>query len=182
MDTQKIKRWIRVIAAWSLFSAIVSAVFYTLARFNFIEDEVTTSDHFDFIIGTFGGLLLFVGLWRQAAWGWKITITLTFLYWIYSIFDLFIEYQRFLGLIVAPFIVIDALIIRYLLRDDVRSTFNITSHFLTRLNWLPTVLFLMAGFFAVKDLFNDFVAIVTVIALFSGLSLSRKYKNQVTRL
>ncbi len=181
MDTQKISRWIKVIAAWSLFSALVSAAFYVLSYFKVIEDQLTASDHIDYLIGTIGGLIIFVGLWKQTAWGWKFTIISTFLYWVYSTFDFFVEYERFVGLIMAPFIVIDAFIIRYLLRVDVRSTFNITSHFLIRFNWMPISLFLMAGFFSVKDLFNDFVAIVTVIALFSGLRLARKYKNEKAR-
>ena len=177
MDTQKIRRWIRIIAAWSLLLTLAGAAFYILSYFEVIDDQPKTRDLIDFMIGTIGGLIIFVGLWKQTSWGWKFTIALTFLYWIYSIFDFFIEYERFTGLIMAPFIVIDALIIRYLFRIDVRNTFNITSHFLIRFNWIPTSLFLLAGFLLVKDLFNDFVAIFTISAIFLGLRLSRKYRN-----
>lgn len=180
MASKQIKKWIRIIAAYSLLSTVTGVVFYALVQFRLIEEQLTTRDHIDFFIDTIAGLTIFVGLWKLTTWGWKFTIIFTLISWIYFMSDLFFDYERFMGIFLAPFIIIEALILRYLLSSDVRSFFNISSQFFNRLYWTPAALFLLAVFLIVKDIFDGIVGLVTVIGLYLGLRVSRKYKKKLT--
>lgn len=179
MDSEKIKRWIRIIAGWSLFLTICGAILYGLSHFKVIEEQLKTSDHIDYIVGTFAGFIIFIGLWKLTSWGWKFTIISTTLFWIYFISKLFIEYERFTGIVSAPFIIIDALILRFLFKTDVQHFFNITSTFFIRLNWIPTALFLLAAFLVTTDFFDGIVGIVAVIGILLGLRISKKVKKNI---
>lgn len=179
MESERIKKWIRIIAGWSLFLAIDSAALYLLIYFKIVDDAFKLHDHIDFIVGTVAGLIIFIGLWKVTSWGWKFTIIVTSLSWIYSTFDIFIESERFIGVVAAPFIIIDALILRFLFKTDVRLFFNITSSFFIRLNWIPTALFLLAAFLVTTDFFDDVVGIVTVIGIYLGLRISKKSKKDL---
>jgi uncharacterized membrane protein (DUF2068 family) len=179
MESDRIRKWIRRIACWSLFLAIASAALYLLIYFKIIDDELKLRDHIDFIVGTIAGFIIFIGLWKLTSWGWKFTIISTALFWIYSIFNLFIEYERFTGIASALFIIIDALILRFLFKKDVQHFFNITSQFFIRLNWIPTALFLLAAVLVATDFFDGIVGIVTVIGIFLGLRISKKVKKDL---
>mgnify|MGYP001587085901 CR=1 FL=1 len=111
MNPEKIKKWIRIIAGWSLFLAICGAFLYGLSYFKVVEEQLKTIDHFDFIVGTIAGFIIFIGLWKLTSWGWKFTIISTALFWIYNIFNISIEYERFTGIATALFLIIDALIL-----------------------------------------------------------------------
>lgn len=179
MKPEKIKKWIRIIAGWSLFLAICSAILYGLSYFKVIEDQLKTSDHIDYILGTITGFIIFIGLWKITSWGWKFTIISTALFWIYNIFNLSIEYERYTGIATALFLIIDALILRFLFKTDVQHFFNITSTFFIRLNWIPTALFLLAAFLVTTDLFDSVVGIVTVIGIYLGIRISKKAKKDL---
>ena len=69
MNPEKIKKWIRIIAGWSLFLAIASAALYLLIYFKIIDDELKLRDHIDFIAGTIAGFIIFIGLWKLTSWG-----------------------------------------------------------------------------------------------------------------
>ena len=85
-----------------------------------------------------------------------------------------------MGIVAAPFIIIDALILRFLFAPDVRHAFNITSQFFIRLNWIPTALFLLAAFLVITDFFDGIVGMVTVIGIYMGLRISKKAKKVQT--
>ena len=84
-----------------------------------------------------------------------------------------------MGIAVAPFIVLEAVILRYLLTADVQKFFNISSKYFNRLLWTPTAYFLLALFFVVMDFFDGLIALVTVITILLGHSMSRKYKKKI---
>ena len=89
-----------------------------------------------------------------------------------------IDYYKGLGIVSAPFIIIDALILRYLFKNVVLEFFHITSKFFLKLKLSANGLFLMALFLVVNDIFGDIVGIIIVIAIFIGLQTARKIKVQ----
>ena len=179
MNSKNIKKWIRIIALWTFIMTIVGAAFYILIQLKVIDEQLSLREHVELIIYTIVGLVIFVGLWRLSPWGCKFAIIFTLVSWPYALVDLFIDYERFTGLFMSPFIIIEALILRYLLTDDVQNFFNITSRYFKRLLWTPAALLLLALFFVVLDFFDGLVALVTVVAILLGLTVSRRFKRDL---
>ena len=178
MESIKIDKWLKIIALWSLFTALLSTCFYILTQVGIIDEKITRLDLVEFLFNTIAGFAVFVGIWCLKSWGWKAAILLIPVSWILSAYSMAIDYYRLLGIFSSPFIIIDGFIMRYLFKDDVIELFQIKSSFLLKLKWCANGLFLMALFLIVIDIFGDIVAIVTILAIFMGAQVSRKIKTK----
>lgn len=178
METNKMKLWIRIIALWALFTSFVTIAFYFLIKIGTINETLTSFDLFEILFDVIAGLVIFTGLWRFTPWGWKTTVLLLPLSWIFATYILMIDYERGYGVITSPFIIIDALILRYLFKPGVREFCKISSTFLLRLQWSANVLFLLALFLIVYDIFGGLFGLSTVLAIFLGVMTAKRYKRK----
>ncbi|MHC4216156.1 MAG: hypothetical protein ACYSWP_22610 [Planctomycetota bacterium] len=181
MEKDRIKKWIRIIAAFNLLITLVGIGFYILTVNGVIDETFTEFEVFDFYVSTLMGLVIFLGLWRLESWGWKSAIILIPLSWVFCLFELFVDYDEYIGLFIAPFLVIDALILRYLFKPHVCQFFNIISSPLLRFQWLVNALLLLALFLAVKDIFSGLVGLITVIAVILSLGTAKKHMEKLTK-
>ena len=179
MEHVKIRKWIRIIALWLLVSSLGGICFYVLVQVSVIDESFTNLETFDFYVSTLMGLTIFVGLWRCESWGWKAAIILIPLSWVLGIYELFVKYERGIGIVTAPFIIIDALILNYLFRPSVRSFLSITSNFLLRFQWVAKVFLFVALFLVVNDIFGEIVGVITVMAVVFGIGTAKKYKERL---
>ena len=154
MEPDKIQRWLKIIALWSLFTAILGTFFYILIQVRIIDEKIKTFDLFEFYFNTIAGFMVFVGIWRFKSWGWKAAVLFIPVSWALSVYAMAIDYQRGTGMLTSFFLIIDALILRYLFKDDVIEFFQITSKFLIKLKLSASVLFFTAFFLFVSDMLN----------------------------
>ncbi len=171
----KIKRWIRIIALWTLVGSLFGICFHILIQLNIIEEPLTRFEVFDFYFSTLAGLTIFVGLWRFEPWGWKAAVLLIPISWVLSSYGLITDYLRGLGILISPFVILDAVILRYLFKPEVTNFCQIFSTRLLKLKWTWKGLFLLALYLFVNDIFGGLVGIVTVLAVFLGIMTAKKY-------
>ena len=179
MDTRKIKQWIKAIALWQLICAVINAAILIFPQLLTIQVKLTLHDCIEASVNTIGGLVIFLGLWRFAPWGWKIAVLFIPLSWAYVTYDLFIDHQHGVGLLISPFILIDCLILRFLFKGQVTEIFKISSTNWIRLSWLGGPLFILAVFLLIHDLLNDIIAIVLAVAILMGFHTASKYRRKL---
>ncbi len=179
MVTKKIKKWIKTIALWHLICAVINVVLFILPYLSIIQKKLTLHDYVGASVNTIGGLAIFLGLWRFNPWGWKIAVLFIPISWGYVFYDLFIDYQHGVGLLLSPFILIDCLILRFLFEEDVREIFKITSPNWIKLSWLVGPLLIFAVFLLIHDLVNDIIAFVLALAILMGFHTANKYRRKL---
>jgi hypothetical protein len=179
VDTKKIKNWIKAIALWQLICAVINVVLFILPQFSTIQVELALHDCIEASVNSIGGLVIFLGLWRFARWGWKVAVLFIPLSWAYVTYGLFIDYQHGIGLFISPFILIDCLILRFLFKAKVIEIFKISSTNWIKLCWLVGPLFILAVFLLINDLLNDIIAIVLAVAILMGFHTASKYRRKL---
>jgi hypothetical protein len=179
VDTKKIKKWIKTIALWHLICAAINLVLLILPYLSIIQERLAIHDYVEASVNAIGGLAIFLGLWRVAPWGWKIAVLFIPISWGYVSYDLFIDYQDGVGLLLSPFIFIDCLILRFLFKEHVREIFKISSPNWIKLSWLVGPLLIFAFFLLIHDLVNDIVAIFLALAISMGFHTANKYRRRM---
>ena len=179
VDTKKIKKWIKIIALWQLICAVINVVIFILPHLSTIQAKLALHDCIEALVNTIGGLAIFLGLWRFTPWGWKFAVLFVPISWGYVSYELFIDYQHGVGLLLSPFILIDCLILRFLFKEHVREIFKISSPNWIKLSWLVAPLLIFAVFLLINDLLNDIIAIVLALAIFMVFHTANKYRRKL---
>ena len=177
----KIKRWIRIIALWTLVSSLASICFYVLIQLNIIEEPLTGFDVFNFYFSTLAGLTIFIGLWLFEPWGWKAAVLLIPISWVIDCYGLITDYSRGLAIATSLFAILDASILRYLFKPEVMKFCHIFSTPLLKLRWTWKGLYLLALYLIAIGVSGHLVGIITVLAIFLGIRTAKKYIDQRTK-
>ena len=158
MEETGIKKWSKIIAGWTLLGTIIGSAFYILIYLSIIEEDLSVVDHIACYVSLVLGLTIFYGLWNIKSWSWRLTVIAIPLTWLYSIFDIFQDYQRGVGFVLSLFIFIDVAILYFLFKPEVKNVFGIQNW--SNLKWVITPLWLSGAFLAVNDIFGDLVAVI----------------------
>lgn len=180
MEDAKIKRWVKIIAGWTLIGTIIGTIFYVLIYLSIVEEELTVIDKIDSYVIPFLGLSIFWGLWNFKSWGWKLIVISTPLTWVFYLLDLLLNFQPNLGFVYSIFIFIDVAILHFLFKPEVKDLFGIQNW--SKLKWVITPLWLSGSFLAVNYIFGDLVAFFFCVSLFLGLKTAKKYSVETTNL
>ena len=176
---KKIKRWIRIIALWTLVGLLFGICFHILIQLNIIEEPLTRFEVFDFYFSTLASLTIFVGLWCFEPWAWKAAVLLIPISWALGSYGLITDYLQGLGILISPFVILDAVILRYLFKPEVMNFCQIFSTPLLKLKWTWKGIFLLALFLIVIDIFGNLIGIITVLAIFLGIMTAKKYMRKI---
>jgi hypothetical protein len=174
MEETKIKRWSKIIAAWTLLGAIFGTVFLILIYLSIIEEELSVVEHIDCYVNLVLAPAIFYGLWKIKPWGWRLTVISIPLTWLYTIFDISMYFQKNMGIALSMFLFIDAAILRFLFKPEVKIVFGIQNW--SNLRWTITPLWLLGAFLASNYFFGDLVAVIFSLSLFLGLKTAKKYR------
>lgn len=169
-------RWIRLIALWSLVTAVLNLLFYTLVQFAWIRGALSLTDHIDVFLNSLLGFLTFIGLWRQAPWGWKIAVIAIPLSWVYGIYNLSLNYRTGMGVIVSTFLWIDFAIFIFLFQPPVVKRFQIASFWLT-LEWIKYPLLVTAVFLMSLDLAGNRGAVAIAFLVFVVMMIWKRSRT-----
>lgn len=178
----KNKRWVKIIALYALLWIIINTGFYIyfLNPQSVIEEQLTLADHIDYFINTSAYIIIFIGLWIVASWGWKVSVIFIPLSFVYGIIHLYVDYEWGLGLFLAAFIMIDAFILRFLFTPDIKRLFQLPIEAWKKLEWTVSMAFILAAFVFAYDLVNQMVAITLTLSLFFGFRIAKKYKKKLS--
>jgi len=158
------RRWLRLIAVWSLLCSLTGIGFWALAWVGILEAFLKPFDVFNLFFISLSGLAVFAGLWRCHPWGWKTSVLLIPLSWVPGIFGMLMAYHKGQGILSAPFILIDAICLHYLLRAETRDLCSISPDLWAPLKWAVGGLLSLALFLGVYDAVGTFDAAIAVLA------------------
>jgi hypothetical protein len=169
-------KWIKIIALWSLITAVLNLLFYGLVQSSLVKGSFSLLDHFDLFANSTFGLLTFWGLWRQASWGWKIAVIAIPCSWLYGVYGISLNYQPGMGVVTSTFLFIDAAIFIFLFTPAVLKLFHITS-FWPSLAWIKYPLLVTAVFLLALDFLGNLGGVIVAFVAFVALMLWDRYQQ-----
>jgi hypothetical protein len=179
MRVASAKAWLRLIAFWSLLCSLTGIGFLSLSWAGVFKVLLKPFDVFNLIWISLSGVAVFAGLWRCQSWGWKISILLIPLSWLPGVVGMLMTYNKGQGLLSAPFVLIDAICLHYLLRAQTRQLFNVPVALWVPLTWGVGGLLSLTLFLGVYDAVGTFDA---VLAFFAFLFVTAAAKWAKKRL
>jgi hypothetical protein len=169
-------KWIKIIALWTLITAVLNLLFYGLVQSSLVKGTFTLLDHLDVLINSVLGLLTFWGLWRHAAWGWKIAVIAIPFSWVYGVYSISLNYQPGMGAVTSTFLFIDAAIFIFLFTPTVRNFFHIIS-FWPSLEWVKYPLLVTAVFLMALDFVGNLGGVIAAFSAFVPMMLWNRYRH-----
>jgi hypothetical protein len=169
-------KWIKIIALWTLINAALNLLFYGLVQSSLVKGTFTVLDHVDVLVNSLLGLLTFWGLWRHAAWGWKIAVIAIPFSWLYGVYRISLHYQPGMGVVTSTFLFIDAAIFIFLFTPEVLLLFHIRSFWLS-LNWIKYPLLVTAVFLLFLDFLGNLGGVMAAFTVFVALKLWDRYRQ-----
>jgi hypothetical protein len=135
---------IRLISFWFLFQVLLNvavALYLTL----YPPDEPTSLlDRLDLTINTGFNAALAIGFWRASKWAWTVTVWFLPLYWSIHLWHLIVPSE---GMLLWPFLMVDAVILAYLLGPTGCNALNASLGRWKHISVLPVLMFAL-GFYA----------------------------------
>ena len=169
-------KWIKIIALWTLINAALNLLFYGLVQFSLVKGTFTLLDHVDVFANSILGLLIFWGLWRHAAWGWKIAVIAIPFSWIYGVYSISLHYQPGMGVVTSTFLFIDAAIFIFLFHPKVLNLCHIQS-FWPSSEWMKYPLLVTALFLLSLDFLGNLGGVMAAFSLFVAMMVWNRYRQ-----
>jgi len=164
MSVASTKAWLRLIALWSLLCSLAGTGFLALSWVGVLKVSLKPIDVFNLFCISFSGLAVFAGLWRCQPWGWKTSVLLIPLSWLPGVVGMLMTYNKGQGLLSAPFVLIDAICLHYLIRAEARRLCSISFTLWSPLTWGVWGLLSLALFLGVYDAVGTFDAAIAALA------------------
>ena len=164
-QTSNFKRKIlilRLISLWfalQVFLNFAAALYLTLHP---PDEPVSWFERLDLTVNTGINAALAIGLWRRTTWVWATAVWLVPLYWIFYAWHMFIPDE---GLMLWPFIMVDAVILGYLLGRNGRQVLDVPSDRWQRLSLLPAPMFALGLYALLAPIIGMFLAIAAAVSV-----------------
>lgn len=147
---------IRLITFWFVLQVVlnvVSGVYLTLYP---PDQPISWFDRVDLLVNTGINAALAVGFWGRTTWAWSTAVWLVPLYWTIHLWHMLVPEE---GLLLWPFLMIDALILGWLLGSKGRGTLKASPDRWPYLSLLPAPMFALALYALLAPIIGMFVAI-----------------------
>ena len=164
MRVASTKAWLRLIALWSLLCSLTGIGFLSLSWVGVLKVSLKPIDVFNLFCISISGLTVFAGLWRCQPWGWKISVLLIPLSWLPGVVGMLMKYSKGQGMLSAPFVLIDAICLHYLLRPETREFCRVSFTLWSPLTWGVWGLLSITLFLGVYDAVGTFDAAIAALA------------------
>lgn len=167
----------RLIATWFFIQVVLNVAASLYLFLHPLDEPVSWFDRIDLTINTGFNMALAVGFWRVKPWAWATAVVLVPLYWTLHLWHMVIPEE---GILLWPFLLIDAFILVWLLNPAGRRVFSAPEGRFKRLSLLPPVMGAVALYAALAPVLGLTVAAamgvgVVLVALRRGHS---KFKVQ----
>jgi hypothetical protein len=179
MKVVSTKGWLRLIAFWSLLCSLTGMGLLTLSWMSVLKVPLKPSDAFNLFFISFSGLAVFAGLWRAQPWGWKTSVLLIPLSWVPGVLAMLMTYHKGQGLLSAPFVLVDAICLHYLLRAEARDLCNISFTLWAPWRWAVWGLLSLALLLGVYDVVGTFDAVIAALAFLFFTAGAKSMRKRV---
>lgn len=159
---QKTGSLLKIIAIWfsvQVVLNVVSGVYLTLYP---PDQPISWFDRVDLLVNTGINAALAVGFWGRTTWAWPTAVWLVPLYWTIHLWHMLVPEE---GLLLWPFLMIDAVILGWLLGSKGRSALKASLDRWLYLSLLPAPMFALALYALLAPIIGMFVAIAVSAAV-----------------
>ncbi len=153
---------LRLIAFWfalQVFLNIAITIYLTLYP---PDEPASWFERLDLTVNTGINAALAIGFWRRAPWAWSTAVWLIPLYWGLHAWHMFIPAE---GLLLWPFLMVDAVVMGYLVGPGGRLVFEIHVDRWRLLSLLPAPMFALGLYALLAPTLGMFIALAAGISV-----------------
>jgi hypothetical protein len=152
----------RIISIWFFIQVVLNVAAAAYLTLNPPPEPATLFDKIDLTINTGVNLALGIGFWKLRPWAWPTAVMLVPLYWTLHLWHMVVPAE---GLLLWPFLLIDALILAWLLNPAGRRVFSAPEGRFRRFSYLPPVMGALALYASLAPVLGLFVALAMGVAV-----------------
>ena len=164
-QTSNFKREILVIRLVSLWFSLQVLLNVTAAVYIALyppDEPVSWFERFDLTVNTGINAALAIGFWRRTAWVWPTAVWLVPLYWTIHLWHMVVPAE---GLLLWPFLMVDAVILGWLLGEKGRHALDATPDRWRGLSLVPAPMFALGLYALLAPIIGMFLAIAAGVAV-----------------
>ncbi len=153
---------LRLIAIWFALQVIFNVIAAIYLALHPLDEPVSWFERLDLTVNTGINAALAIGLWRRTTWAWSTAVWLIPLYWALHAWHMLVPEE---GLMLWPFLMVDAVILGYLLGPKGRNTLDESPDRWRYLALLPAPMFALGLYALLAPVIGMFIAIAGAVAV-----------------
>jgi hypothetical protein len=153
---------VRLISLWFALQVLLNIAITLYLTMHPPDRTASRFENMDLIGNTAINAVLAVGVWQVRSWAWHTAMVLLPLYWTLHVQHMLVPEE---GLLLWPFLMVDALILDFLLSVMGRRVFNAPTDRWKRLSLLPVLMFALGLYAMSAPVLGMFVAIAGALAV-----------------
>jgi len=164
-QTSNIKRkylFIHLISLWFALQVLLNIAAAAYLTLHPPDEPVSWFERLDLTVNTGINAALAIGFWRRTAWAWSTAVWLVPLYWAFHAWHMLVPSE---GVLLWPFLMVDAVIMSYLLAPKGRQVLDVPPDRWQRLSILPAPMFALGLYALLAPLIGMFIAIAAAAAV-----------------
>ena len=153
---------LRLLSLWFTLQVLINIVVAVFITLNPPDEPASWFERVDLTVNTGINGALAVGFWRRTPWVWSTTVCLVPLYWALHAWHMLVPAE---GLLLWPFLMVDAVILGWLLGPRGRRALDAPPDRWPRLSLIPAPMFALALYALLAPLIGMFIAIAGAVAV-----------------
>ena len=155
-------RWLKVISIWFALQVLLNVTAAIYLTLHPPDEPVSWFERSDLMVNTGINAALAIGFWRRTMWVWSTAVWLIPLYWTMHVWHMLVPAE---GLLLWPFLMVDAVIMGYLLGQKGRQVLDTPPDRWQRLSLLPAPMFALALYALLAPVVGMFIAMAGAVAV-----------------
>jgi len=155
-------RWLKVIAIWFALQVLLNVTAAIYLTLHPPDEPVSWFERLDLTVNTGINAALAIGLWRRTTWAWSTAVWLIPLYWTMHVWHMLVPAE---GLLLWPFLMVDAVIMGYLLGPKGRHALEASPDRWQHLSLLTAPMFALGLYALLAPVIGMFIAMAAAIAV-----------------
>jgi len=155
-------RWLKVVSIWFALQVLLNVVAALYLTLHPPDEPVSWFERLDLTVNTGINAALAIGLWRRTTWAWSTAVWLIPLYWALHAWHMVVPAE---GLLLWPFLMVDAVIMGYLLGPKGRHALEASPDRWQRFSMLPAPMFALGLYALLAPVIGMFIAMAGAAAV-----------------
>jgi hypothetical protein len=159
---------IRLISLWFILQVLINVLAATHLALHPTDEPVSLFSRLDLIVNTGLNAVLAAGFWRTRPWAWRGAVWFLPVYWFVHLWHLVVPEE---GILLWPFLMVDAAVLAWLLGPHGRGAFSVPEGPFRKFSAIPPLMGAVALYAALAPLIGLFPALAAGFAVvFVGFS------------
>lgn len=152
----------RAISLWFSLQVLINVAVAVFITLNPPDEPISWFERMDLTVNTGINAALAIGFWKRTPWVWSTAVWLVPLYWALHAWHMVVPAE---GLLLWPFLMVDAVILGWLLSPKGRLALGAPPDRWKRLSLLPAPMFALGLYALLGPITGMFIAIAGAVAV-----------------